>query len=259
MTADAVELRRMVTAVNVLGVPVMPFRWPELRDEVIERIRSGRRTTVMYANIHVVNTAQTVPELRTALSEADLLYCDGEGIRLAARLLGEALPERVTGAEFIWDLARRLGEEDMSLYWVGGSPGTAARALEVLHERHPALRVAGSQHGFFAKAGPESERVIEQINEAAPALVMIGMGTPIQELWVRRYRDRINAPVVWCIGATADFVTGVQTRGPALLTQHGFEWLARLAYEPRRMFRRYVIGNPLFAARIVRARLADRR
>jgi exopolysaccharide biosynthesis WecB/TagA/CpsF family protein len=85
--------------------------------------------------------------------------------------------------------------------------------------------------------------------------VLVGMGTPVQELWTARHRARIAAPVVWCLGATADFVAGVQARGPALLTDHGLEWLARLLGDPRRLFGRYVVGNPLFLARVLRARL----
>jgi N-acetylglucosaminyldiphosphoundecaprenol N-acetyl-beta-D-mannosaminyltransferase len=246
----------MSQTVEILGVPVMATTWVELREEVMRRIAAHVQTTVMYANIHVVNTAQNVPELRAALADADLLYCDGEGIRLAAAVLGHDLPERITGAEFIYDLARRLGEAQRSIYWIGGAPGVTQQALDVLASQNPSLRVAGAQHGFFAKHGPESDAVVAQINAAAPDLLIVGMGTPIQELWVREHRARIHAPVIWCIGATADFVTGVQTRGPALLTQHGFEWLARFAYEPRRMFRRYIIGNPLFAARLLRSRLS---
>ena len=243
-------------AIDVLGVPVMPLTWPELRDDVMRRIADRVRTTVMYANIHVINTAQAVPDLKSALNKADLLYCDGEGVRLAATLLGHSLPERITGAEFIWDLAHHLAEEQRSVFWVGGTPGTTERALQILAERYPGLAVAGADHGFFAKDGPETDAMIARINAASPSLLIVGMGTPIQEQWVTRHRERIHAPVVWCIGATADFVTGVQTRGPALLTRNGFEWLARLAYEPRRMFGRYVIGNPVFAARVLRARLA---
>ena len=236
-------------------MPVQALTWPVLRDEIIRRIEAGLRSSVMYANVHVINTAQRVPELRAILRAADVVYCDGDGVRLGARILGEHLPERITGAEFVWDLARALVAHDRSIYWIGGAPGVAARALERLAAHAPGLRVAGAADGFFAKTGLESDAAIDRINAAAPDLLVVGMGTPIQEQWVARHRERIAAPVVWCIGAAADFLAGVQVRAPGFMAKHGLEWLYRLAREPRRMFGRYVIGNPLFLARVVRARL----
>ena len=244
----------MPSSIEILGVPVQVLTWPVLQEEIVCRLANGTRSTVMYANIHVVNTAQRVPALRAALRDADIVYCDGDGVRLGARILGQRLPERITGAEFIWDLARTLAEHDASIYWVGGAPGIARGALERLAERTPALRVAGSHDGFFAKQGSENDEVIARINTADPSVLIVGMGTPIQEEWVVANRARIAAPIVWCIGATADFITGAQVRAPAIMAKTGFEWLHRLAQDPKRMFGRYVIGNPLFLSRILRAR-----
>jgi N-acetylglucosaminyldiphosphoundecaprenol N-acetyl-beta-D-mannosaminyltransferase len=249
----------MAAPVDVLGVRVDPITWPELRELVARNIQARVRTTVMYANAHVVNTAQRVPELADALRCADVVYCDGEGVRVAARLLGASLPARLTGADFIDDLARRAAELCLRVFWLGGRAGAAESALAALAARHPGLRVAGARHGYFAKHGPETDAVIECIEASHADLVLVGMGTPTQELWVARQRARIAAPVVWCVGATADFVVGAQPRGPAVLTQHGFEWLARFASDPRRLFGRYVVGNPLFLARVLASRLGRRR
>lgn len=231
-----------------------PVRWIELRERVASAAATRDRITVMYANVHVLNTAQKEPELLAALRAADLVYCDGEGVRIAARLLGRSLPERMTGADFIGDLAARLGKARLPVFWLGGAPGTAASAMRSLANTVPGWTHAGTHHGFFAKEGHESELVVAQINAAKPAVLFVGMGTPVQEIWVARNRARLDVPVVWSIGATADFIAGVQRRGPDLLTQHGFEWLARLATDPKRLFRRYVLGNPLFVARVLRSR-----
>jgi N-acetylglucosaminyldiphosphoundecaprenol N-acetyl-beta-D-mannosaminyltransferase len=245
--------------VDVLGIPVLPITWSELRDDVLARISNRVRTTVMYGNIHVVNTAHDIPELAEALRAADLVYCDGEGVRLGARILGERLPERMTGADFVDDLFAHLARCNARVAWIGGAPGVASRALAELERRHPGVIAAYAHDGFFAKDGVDSDTVLDELAAAAPDIVLVGMGTPIQELWVTRYRSRMTAPVVWCIGATADFVTGVQRRGPQTLTRHRLEWLARLASDPRRMFGRYVVGNPLFLARVVRVRWARAR
>jgi N-acetylglucosaminyldiphosphoundecaprenol N-acetyl-beta-D-mannosaminyltransferase len=246
-------MRSMAQAVSVLGVRIDPVTWEELRERVIAAITARQRTTVMYANVHVLNTAQRTPALVDALNGADLVYCDGVGVRMAARLTGQHVPERLTAADFIWDLARRLGEISAPAYWLGAAPGVAEDCMQRLAERAPGFVSAGARDGFFAKQGPETDEVIAAINAAQPAILFVGMGSPVQELWVAHHRARIECPVVWCIGGTADVVTGVQRRGPDVLTQHGFEWLARLVSDPRRLFGRYVVGNPLFLARVLRS------
>ncbi len=218
----------------------------------------GRRT-VLYANVHVLNQAVREPALREALAAADLVYCDGEGVRLGARLLGARLPPRSTGADFVWEMAGMCARRGAGIYWIGGAPGVAAAALDRLREAHPALRVCGAHHGFFEKRGAGTDTVIAEVNAAAPDLVVVGLGTPEQELWVARNRDALRAPVVWCLGATADFVAGRVPRAPRWMLDHGLEWLYRFAHEPRRLFGRYIVGNPIFFARVLRQRLGDAR
>ncbi len=249
------RLWRVRPAIEVLDVPIVPITLHELLQVVFERHAARARMTVAYANAHVLNVAHGDPALRAALRAADLVYCDGEGVRVAAALLGGHLPERMTGADFIWDLARRAADEAASMYWLGGARGVSEGALQRLANDTPTLAIAGTHHGFFAKDGEETTRVIDAINAARPGILMVGMGTPAQEIWVAHHRDRLDVPIVWSIGATADFLVGVQRRGPPLLTRNGFEWLARLVTDPRRMFSRYVVGNPLFIARVLRQRL----
>lgn len=242
-------------SVDILGVPVDPIGWIELRERALDAVRGRHRLTVMYANVHVVNSAQREIDLLEALRSADVVYCDGEGVRLAARMGGHSLPERMTGADFVYDLARCLSQTSARIYWLGGAEGIARAATGSLSATYPGFTVVGTHHGFFAKQGPETDAVIAHIEDARPDILFVGMGTPVQEQWVARNRAALSVPVVWCIGATADFVAGTQPRGPRLLTQHGFEWLARLLSDPRRLFWRYVIGNPLFLARVLRRQL----
>jgi N-acetylglucosaminyldiphosphoundecaprenol N-acetyl-beta-D-mannosaminyltransferase len=170
-------------------------------------------------------------------------------------LLGHHLPPRLTGADFIWDLAARCAADGLRLYWLGGEPGVARAACARLQHRLPGLAVAGSHHGMFTKTGPAGRRVLGRIEATRPDVLLVGMGSPVQELWVDRHRDRLAAPVVWCIGATADFIVGRQMRGPRWMLDHGLEWLARLASDPRRLFKRYALGNPRFIARVLGQRL----
>ena len=159
----------------------------------------------------------------------------------------------MTGADWIWDLAAHA-EGRWRLYWIGGEPGVTQRAAEALCARFPKLEIA-TDHGFHSREGDAGAQVVERINAFAPHVVLVGMGTPIQEHWVARVRAQIDAPVVWCLGATADFVVGDKERvGPDWLVRD-HEWLSRLLAEPQRLWRRYLIGNTVFVARIARARL----
>lgn len=239
---------------QVLGLPVHDLDRRGLLRAVDEMIASGGRHTVAYANVHTWNTALDFPDVADFYRLADLVYCDGEGVRLGARALGVVLPERMTGADWIWDLAAHAAARRFRLFWVGGREGVAAEAGLRLIEAYPELALAGTHHGYFHKDGADSDALVRAINRAAPDIVLVGFGTPLQERWVARVRDDLDAPVVWVLGATADFVSGKVPRGPAVLHRHGLEWLARLLVEPRRMWRRYLVGNARFATRVAGAR-----
>ncbi|MSP56264.1 MAG: glycosyltransferase [Myxococcales bacterium] len=246
-----------VTGVNVDGMDVLGLL--AAVDALVSRGRSGHRATVAYANVHVLNEAAAPApageRLRTFLNAADICYCDGSGVVLGSRMLGRALPERMTGADWIWDLARHA-EGRHRLFWLGSEPGVTEAAAAALRERHPALHVV-TDHGFHAKTGAENDALIARINEARPDIVLVGMGTPTQERWTMDNRAAIEAPVVWVLGATADFVSGKVSRGPAWLHRNQ-EWIARLVTEPRRLWRRYLIGNTTFLLRVARQAAVER-
>jgi N-acetylglucosaminyldiphosphoundecaprenol N-acetyl-beta-D-mannosaminyltransferase len=119
-----------------------------------------------------------------------------------------------------------------------------------LRSLHPDLAVVGSHHGFFDLDSPHHERVVEDILAHEPHIVLVGMGTPKQELWVDRYAERLGGAVVWTVGALFDYVSGRTPRAPHWLADNGLEWIFRLGIEPTRMWRRYLIGNPIFLGRV---------
>jgi N-acetylglucosaminyldiphosphoundecaprenol N-acetyl-beta-D-mannosaminyltransferase len=223
--------------------------------EVLQTITSWasaeQSRRVMYVNAHVVNQARVTPGLAEALRKADLVYCDGYGVRLAARVLSSPVPHRMTGADWIWALARLCELAGHRLYLLGSEPPLAREAAARLRQRCPQLDVCGAHHGFFDLDSPHNERVIEHINEHRPRIVLVGMGTPKQELWVDRYGDRLDGAVVWTVGSLFDYVSGHMPRAPRWLSDNGLEWIFRLAIEPHRMWRRYLLGNPVFLRRVL--------
>ncbi|WP_372788007.1 WecB/TagA/CpsF family glycosyltransferase [Paraconexibacter sp.] len=206
---------------------------------------------VMYVNAHVLNQSHAIPELRTALENADLVYCDGYGVRLAAKAMDAAIPHRMTGADWIWGLASLCESAGQSVYLLGSEPGVAAEATRRLHRWYPSLRIVGTHHGYFDPDSPHDERVVEHINACRPDIVLVGMGSPKQELWVQHNAHRLDTDVVWTVGALFDYVSGRVPRAPGWLADNGLEWIFRLAIEPQRMWRRYLLGNPQFVGRVM--------
>lgn len=248
---------KTIKRIDVLGVGVDPITVGELHAGIQHHVREGGHALVLNANVHCLNLAYRDRDLRDLLNRAEIVFCDGSGVMLAARILGCRIPERITYADWMWQLADFATSEGFSLYFLGARPGVAEKAARRLRERYPNLQIAGVHHGYFDRTpeSPENEAVIREVNAAAPDILVLGFGMPLQERWLMQNWDQIDARVALTGGAVFDYVSGELRRGPRLLTDNGFEWLARLFVEPGRLWRRYVLGNPLFLARVLRQRL----
>jgi N-acetylglucosaminyldiphosphoundecaprenol N-acetyl-beta-D-mannosaminyltransferase len=238
-------------AASIFDIPIDLAQPNELLRTISGWASERRTRRVMYVNAHVVNQSHTVPQLGEALRRADLVYCDGYGVRLAARVLSLPVPHRMTGADWIWGLAALCELARQPVYLLGSEPPIAREAAARLRRWYPQLDVVGAHHGFFGLDSPHNERVIEDINAHGPRIVLVGMGTPKQELWVDRYADQLDGAVVWTVGALFDYVSGHMPRAPRWLADNGLEWIFRLAIEPQRMWRRYLLGNPVFLTRVL--------
>lgn len=230
--------------VTVLGVPVEAVDLAGLLGAVQGLVESGAPATVGYVNVHVLEMAARDPRLLAWLRGLDLCYADGQGVVLAARAGGGSLPGRLTGADWILPLVVRAAAQGWRVAWIGGRPGVVDRAVARLRAAVPALDVVHTDHGYRARYD------LAALASARPDLTLVGMGTPVQERWVAVHRERVPG-VVWALGATADFVSGEVSRGPAWLHQRQ-EWAARLWVDPGRLWRRYLLGNPRFALRVAR-------
>ena len=246
---------------EILGVRVDTWTPATLIDAMVARALGeegplGReKATVLYANVHVLNLAYRDASLRSAMNEATTVYCDGSGVRLGAWILGGRLPPRFTSVDWIDPLCDRLAREGIGIYLIGSVEGVAEEAGEVLRARHAGLDVVGTHHGYPDDAG--SQEAVAQINAVGPGLLVVGMGTPMQEAWIARHRDALTVPVVWGVGALFDFLAGVQRRGPGWMTENHLEWLWRLGTDPGRLWGRYVVGNPVFLARATHQRIRE--
>ncbi len=202
---------------------------------------------VANVNAHAMNLAWERPHFREVLNSADLVFVDGYGVVLAARLLGLPIGERLTFADWMPDFLTLCGEHQAPLFFLGDTDEVGAAFEGWLRTHFPALPWAGRHHGFFARAGAENERVIAEINRSGAQVLLVGMSMPIQEEWFAAHRNRFPAVrVALMAGGYARIATGKIPRGPRWMTDHGLEWLYRFLQQPRYTWRRYWLGNPLF-------------
>jgi N-acetylglucosaminyldiphosphoundecaprenol N-acetyl-beta-D-mannosaminyltransferase len=236
---------------DVLGVRVDSVAVPDLIQAVEGAFALQSRLLVVNANVHLVNLAQHRPWLKALFQRADIAFCDSKGVQLAVQALTGRKPHRHTPPDWIDELARRLGRDHRTVYWLGGKPETVARAAARL-EQDTGLRAVGYHHGYFDhEAGSaDNEAVIAEINAARPDLLLLVMGMPLQEQWLDRYWDRVHARVAITGGALVDHVAELVARPRSWVSDYGLEWLVRLAVEPRRLWRRYLLGLPSFGVRL---------
>lgn len=241
--------------INILGVNIDNITLEELIQKVDERLELGKKLKIMYVNIHVMNIAFIDNSFKEILNRQDIIYCDGFGVKVGAFLLGEKIKERMTGADWIYNVINYCNDKNRSIFILGGKEGVAERASNILKRDYPNLKIVGIQNGYFSKE--ENLSIIEKINKTDAQILFVGMGSPIQERWVDENHNYLNTKIIWCVGALFDFVAGEQKRGPKYLTDYGFEWLTRFYYDPKRLWKRYLIGNPLFFYRIFKEKLTN--
>lgn len=250
------ELHKPCRRESILGVELSLCNREALLRMIVSAVQGSDRIQVLSGNVHSFNLAYENPWLRDFFNQADIVRLDGAGLRLGAKILGVDTPPRMTWADFAWELAALCETHDFSLFLLGARPGVAEKAAQKLLARHPRLRFAGIRDGYFdkGKGSPENTAVIRQINAAQPDILVIGFGMPLQERWLSENWADLNATVTLTGGAVFDYVSGELQRAPKWMTDNGLEWLGRLLIEPRRLWKRYVVGNPLFLWRVLKQR-----
>lgn len=225
---------------SLLGVEVDIFTISELNHLIVTAIHSNHKIIVAHHNLHSVYLYHHDIRMQKFYNKADVIHIDGMPLVWWGKLLGYPLrkDQRVTYVDWINPLMALAQAEKLRVFYLGGKPGVAERAAEILRKQYPSLQIQ-TRHGYFSS--DENEAVLRSINAFEPHILMVGMGMPRQEHWVLDNLNEINANAILTSGACFDYVAGEIPTPPRWMGRMGLEWLYRLFSEPRRLARRYLI------------------
>lgn len=229
-------------------------------DEALSLISSTHEGVhaMHFVNAHCINVAAKDEKYRHILQKADALFADGSGIRLAGKWLGCPIVDNVNGTDLFPLLCDRFAEQNKKMFLLGSAPEVAHKAGLWAEMRTGKPIIAGTAHGYF-KPGSEEDALIAQINASGADVLLVALGVPRQEQWIEQMQDRLNVPLCMGVGALFDFYSGTVKRAPKWMRAIGMEWVWRLLLEPRRMWRRYVVGNIVFVIRLLRFKHKEQR
>jgi N-acetylglucosaminyldiphosphoundecaprenol N-acetyl-beta-D-mannosaminyltransferase len=236
--------RSQARRVTVCGIPVDDLSEDEAVAAIDRLIASGAAQYMTVVNAAKIVAAIRDEELRQAILESSLVTADGMSVVWASRLLGAGLRGRVTGIDMFERLVEHAAGRGLRVYLLGAREQSVRGTAERLIARHPSLIVAGWRDGYFAPN--ESETIAREISECRADILFVARGTPAQEKWIRAYIKATGVRFALGVGGSFDHVSGRARRAPVFLQRAGLEWLYRLAREPRRLWRRYLIGNTAF-------------
>jgi N-acetylglucosaminyldiphosphoundecaprenol N-acetyl-beta-D-mannosaminyltransferase len=237
---------------DIVGVPVTSFESYDQALNCIENaIASGCKWFCAAVNPIKIYNAWHDPELKCLLNQVDVLICDGMGVARASQILYGQKIERITGCDLFFALLLIASRRQWGVYLLGASAESNAAACTALRTMYPALKIAGSQDGYFK----DSHQVVEDINASGAKLLFVAMGSPKQEQWICRHRDAIEANLCMGVGGSFDVAAGSVKRAPRFFRMTGTEFLFRFALEPRkRLSQQKVLLN--FMTRIISTRLS---
>jgi len=241
--------------INMLGITMHNLTMPEAVKQITSIALAGDTAQVSFVNADCANIAFERPDYRKVLQRSRLVLADGIGVRLAGKLLNQNIRENVNGTDLLPFLCASMEREGLRLYLLGGRPGVPEAAVNRLEKEYPNLNICGSHHGYFSER--EQPAMIEEIARANVDVLLVAFGVPKQETWISSHQEELGAKVCVGVGGLLDFYSGRIPRAPDWMRELGMEWVYRFIQEPRRMWRRYLVGNVVFLLRVLRERMLD--
>ncbi len=240
-----------IRRVRLFGLQFAQARVSAVVSEVVSDTPSPNVRFVLPVNVDVLVKYRREPRdpaFRAACEGADLVVADGAPIVWASRILGRALPERVAGSDLMVEICGACARQGKSVFLLGGAPGIAEGAAQALRKRYPDLQVAGvcAPPMGFDEMPDEVAKAVSAVNTASPFALFVGLGAPRQEKWIHGALRRLHVSMVMPVGGAFDMLAGAVPRAPGWMQRAGLEWSWRLAHEPGRLWRRYLVEDAAF-------------
>ena len=218
--------------------------------EALERVTHAvehpgvRSTSVVFVNVHSVLLGRSDPAFRQIINSGDLVLPDGSGLAIAGRMHGERVKENLNGTDFTPRVLRLSAEKSWSVFLLGARREVVEQCCRNIEHWYPGVKIAGLHPGFFTR--DEEDAIVAKINAAGPDILLVAMGSPLQEEWIARHHDRLRVRVAMAVGGLFDFLSGIRPRAPLWLRKFGLEFIFRFAHDPRGKWERIFVEIPWF-------------
>lgn len=224
---------------RILDVPYDNLTFDRAVEKLVSLHDGGRPGFATYLNIDCLRLAAEEPDYKQILQAADLVLPDGTALRIATRMAGARKADHHIVTDVFITAIETLAARGARFYFLGGPPGVAAAAAEVMRQRLPHIQVVGSHDGFFQ----DDAAMVAEINASGAEVLIVGTGAPRQERWLHRHREQLKPRSRWAVGALFTWISGHQARAPALFQRLYLEWFWRMLHEPKRLFVRYFVHD----------------
>jgi N-acetylglucosaminyldiphosphoundecaprenol N-acetyl-beta-D-mannosaminyltransferase len=235
--------------IDVLGVPIDNLTMEESVQYILEAATGKVARQLCFVNTDCVNQSLRDPSYGQHLRKADLVLADGIGIRLAGKITRREFRQNVNGTDLFPRLCSRMQDSNLGLYLLGARPGIAEAFAGWVNANYPGVRVKGYRDGYFDAS--QEATVLREIRESDAAILLVAFGSPRQDLWIGDHLPELGVRLAMGVGGLFDFYSGRIPRAPQWMRELSLEWIYRLYQEPRRMWRRYLVGNAVFLSRVI--------
>ena len=230
--------------IHMMGAPLDLLDMAETVAQAEAAMAEGRRLQQVVINVAKLVNIRSDPELRRDVLESDIINIDGTGVLWAARLLGHKISERVAGIDLMLALIDSCARRGFKPYFLGARDEILTQAMTQLQADHPGLVIAGYRNGYFT--AEDEDQVVADIANSGADCLFVAISSPTKERFIHQHRDNLGVPYLMGVGGALDVVAGKVRRAPMWMRWAGLDWLFRLAQEPRRMWRRYLVTNTIF-------------
>jgi N-acetylglucosaminyldiphosphoundecaprenol N-acetyl-beta-D-mannosaminyltransferase len=235
--------------INILGLNILNTTYEEMSSLVENKIENREKFSFHNVNASILLNYCKNEHFRKNLNSFSALLSDGIGVFRASRILygKDGLRERITGTDLYYYILKLAGEKQLRCFFFGGSSEAVMVLPETLRNKYPGLHIAG----ILPRETDFKTDTVEKINNSNPDILFVGLGTPHQEEWIARYFNSIDAPIQIAVGSGIEFISGAKKRAPGFYRKAGLEWLYRIYLEPKRLWKRYFFGIPIFMFKII--------